>query len=94
MCILYLHISSCTRLIHNQPTHKNERTQPTADTHNLLRSACHTLRGFLLSQIMIEIYYSDIIDEISIIIWLGKKTWSELGGIWESEFGFWRGSWS
>jgi len=25
-------ISSCTRLIHNQPTHKNERTQPTADT--------------------------------------------------------------
>jgi len=25
-------ISSCTRLIHNQPTHKHERTQPTADT--------------------------------------------------------------
>jgi len=29
---VYSSISSCTRLMHNQPIHKSERTQPTADT--------------------------------------------------------------
>jgi len=37
---------------------------------------------------MVEIPYSDVIKDISIIIWPGKKSWSELGGILESEFGF------
>jgi len=40
-----------------------------------------------------EIHYSDVIKDISVIIWLGKEPRSELGGIWESEFGFLRGSW-
>jgi len=42
---------------------------------------------------MIAIPYSDVIQDISIIIWLGKKPQSELGGIWESECGFLWGSW-
>ena len=43
--------------------------------------------------IMIEIPYSDVIKDISNTLWLETKTRSELEGIWESEFGFLRGSW-
>jgi len=39
-----------------------------------------------------EILYSDVIKDISFMIWPGKNRRSELGGIWESEFGFLRGN--
>jgi len=42
--------------------------------------------------IPIETPYSDFIEDISIITWLGKNRRSDVGGVWESDFRFLRGN--
>jgi len=41
---------------------------------------------------MIEMSYSNVMKDISIITWPGKNRRSEQRGIWESEFGLLRGN--
>jgi len=36
--------------------------------------------------------YSDVIEDISILIWPGKNRRSKQGGFWESEIGLLRGN--
>jgi len=81
---------SPTKCPAKSPAKKNALQNPNSDS----QIPTSWLRRYSPGHIMIEIPYSDVIQvkDISIITWPGKNRRSHLGGIWESELGFLRGS--
>ena len=73
------------------PRRASQKNDPARIQHGLPNPPS-SLQRFLPGHIMIEIPYSDVIKDILIKARPCKTRQSELGGLWESEFGFVRGN--
>ena len=76
---------ACGARLHSKPHNKPRKKIAPQISRFRLPNSSQPLRRFLPGHIMIEMSYSDVIKNIAIMIWLGTKRRSELGGIWESK---------